>query len=88
MTLRSSDRTGLAEFVSALKEKKRDAVFLGGGLREGAGFNDFREEVIKTAKVILPLLLIPLWFLMRDSGGYAWYKNCASQFRERTPKHR
>jgi hypothetical protein len=62
MTLRSSDRTGLAEFVSALKATKRDAVFLGGGLREGAGFDEFREEVIKTAMVILPLLLIPYGF--------------------------
>lgn len=48
---RASDLTGLDEFKAALRAKKRDALFLGGGLRDGAGFEGFREEVVKTAKV-------------------------------------
>ena len=48
---RASDKTGLDEFKNAIKAEKRDALFLGGGLREGGMFHDFREEVIAVAKV-------------------------------------
>lgn len=49
---RASDRTGLDDFKNAIKAVKRDALFLGGGLKEDGPFAGFRKEVIAAAKVI------------------------------------
>jgi len=50
---RASDRTGLDEFKDSIKAERRDALFLGGGLREGGPFDGFRNDVIAAAKVSL-----------------------------------
>jgi hypothetical protein len=50
---RASQKTGLEEFKDAIRAEKRDALFLGGGLREGWLFDEFRKEVINAAKVRL-----------------------------------
>jgi hypothetical protein len=53
---RASDKTGLDEFKDAIRRERRDALFLGGGLREGWLFDEFRKKVIDAAKVSLSQL--------------------------------
>ena len=57
---RASEKTGLEEFKNAIREERRDALFLGGGLREGWLFDDFRKKVIAAAKVSVPHSLTSL----------------------------
>ncbi|KIW03497.1 uncharacterized protein PV09_05264 [Verruconis gallopava] len=54
VSVQASDKTGLDEFKNVFKARKRDALFLGGGLRIGGGFESFREEVIAAAREIQP----------------------------------
>lgn len=48
---RANEETGFGALQEALKERKRDALFLGGALRDGGMFVELREMIIKTVKV-------------------------------------